>query len=119
MIPPSGERTLAGTLIPPGAAHIHGVQSTAFQYAADLLAAGCISSALVADWYIKSIGRSNLHGTWLQLPRFELSPALASRYLALNCLTTHYAPLWEEVFDLDFADQRWSQPGNPRLPHGF
>lgn len=119
MIPPSGERTLAGTLIPPGAAHIHGVQSTAFQYAADLLAAGCISSALVADWYIKSIGRSNLHGTWLQLPRFELSPALASRYLALNCLTTHYAPLWEEVHDLDFADQRWSQPGNPRLPHGF
>ena len=119
MIPPSGERTLAGTLIPPGAAHIHGVQSTAFQYAADLLAAGCISSALVADWYIKSIGRSNLHGTWLQLPRFELSPAPASRYLALNCLTTHYAPLWEEVHDLDFADQRWSQPGNPRLPHGF
>lgn len=119
MIPPSGERTLTGTLIPPKAAHINGVQSAAFQDTADLLSAGCISSALVADWYIKSMGRSNLHGTWLQLPRFDLSPALASRYLALNCLTTHYAPLWEQVYDLDFADQRWSQPGNPRLPHGF
>jgi hypothetical protein len=65
------------------------------------------------------MGRSNLHGTWLQLPRIDLSPALAGRYLALNCLTTHYAPLWEEVYDVDFADQRWSQPDNPRLPHGF
>lgn len=44
---------------------------------------------------------------------------VVSRYLALNCLTTHYAPLWEQVYDLDFADQCWSQPGNPRLPHDF
>ena len=119
MIPPSGERTLAGTLIPPQTAHIHGVQSTAFRDTADLLSAGCISCALVADWYIKSIGRANLHGTWLQLPLLPLSPALASRYLVLNCLTTHYAPLWEQVYDLDFADQRWSQSGNPRLSHDF
>ena len=41
------------------------------------------------------------------------------RILALSCLTTHYATLWEEVYDLDFADQSWSQPGNPRLPHDF
>ena len=119
MIGSASERTLTGALIPPQTAHIHGVQSTAFRDAADLLSAGCISSALVADWYIKSMGRSNLMGTWLQLPRFALSPALASRYLALNCLTTHYAPLWAQVYDLDFADQCWSQPGNPRLPHGF
>lgn len=119
MIGSASERTLTGALIPPQTAHIHGVQSTAFRDTADLLSAGCISSALVADWYMKSMGRSNLMDTWLQLPRFELSPALASRYLALNCLTTHYAPLWEQVYDLDFADQCWSQPGNPRLPHGF
>ena len=119
MISTANERTLTGALIPPGTAHIHGVQSTAFLHTADLLSAGCISSALVADWYIKSMGRSNLHGTWLQLPHFELSPALASRYLSLNCLTTHYARLWEQVYDLDFADQCWSQPGNPCLPHDF
>jgi len=119
MIPPSGERTLTGTLIPPETAHINGVQSTAFQNTVDLLTAGCTCSALLSDWYIKSFGRSNLHGTWLQLPRFALSPALASRYLALNCLTTYYAPLWEQAYDLDFAGQSWSQPGNPRLPHDF
>lgn len=119
MIGSSSERTLTGALVPPQTAHINGVQSAAFRDAADLLSAACISSALVSDWYIKSMGRSNLHGTWLQLPRFALSPVLASRYLSLSCLTTHYAPLWEEVYDLDFADQRWSQPANPRLPHGF
>jgi len=119
MIGSASERTLTGALIPPGTAHINGVQSTAFKDTANLLSAGCISSALVADWYIKSMGRSNLHGTWLQLPLFALTPALASRYLALNCLTTHYAPLWNQVYDLAFTDQSWSQSDNPRLPQDF
>lgn len=119
MINAANERTLTGALVPPGVAHINGVQSATFRLTADLLSAGCISSALVADWYIKSMGRSNLMGTWLQLPRLALTSAQASRYLVLNCLTTHYAPLWEEVYDVDFADQRWSQPANPRLPHDF
>ena len=41
------------------------------------------------------------------------------RALSLNCLTVQYAPLWEEVYDLAFADQSWSQVANPRLPQGF
>jgi hypothetical protein len=49
----------------------------------------------------------------------ESSAALAARFTCLIALTAHYAPLWEEIFDLDFADQRWSQPDNPRLPHDF
>lgn len=119
MIPVANERSLAGALIPPGAAHTNGVQSNAFRDVSDLLAAGCVTTALVADWYIKSIGRSNLHGTWLQLPRVELRPELASRYLSLNCLTAHYAPLWEKVYDMSFPDQNWSQPHNPRLAQDF
>jgi hypothetical protein len=119
MIGSSSERTLTSTVIPPSAAHIHGVQSAAFKEPGILLSAGCISSSLVADWYIKSMGRSNLHGTWLQLPCFDLAPNMAARYLALNCLTTHYAPLWNQVYDLAFTDQNWSQPDNPRLPQDF
>jgi len=119
MIGSASERTLTGALIPNGVAHINGVQSAAFKSTADLLSAGCVSSALVGDWYIKSMGRSNLHGTWLQLPRFELSHEQACRYLVLSCLTTHYAALWEEVFDLAFPEQSWSQPDNPRLPQDF
>ena len=68
---------------------------------------------------INSSGLPDLWATTLeQLPFVEL-PSIEARILALNCLTTHYAPLWEQVYDLDLADQRWSQPGNPRLPHGF
>ncbi len=119
MIPPAGERTLTGALMPPGAGHTNGVQSSAFRRSRDLITAGIVSSSLVGDWYIKSIGRSNLHGTWFQLPQLSLQGEMAGRYLSLNCLTTHYAPLWEEVYDLAFADQEWSQPTNPRLPQDF
>jgi hypothetical protein len=119
MINPANERSLNSALMPPGVAHTNGVQSAAFKKTSDLLSAGCISSSLVADWYIKSMGRSNLHGTWSQLPYFELPSDLACRYLSLNCITTHYGPLWEEVFDLDYVEQSWSQPDNPRLPQDF
>jgi hypothetical protein len=119
MIASGDERTLKSTLIPPSVSHINGVLSVAFKNTRELISAGYMVSSLLADWYIKSMGRSNLHSTWLQLPRLELAPAQASRYLALNCLTTHYAPLWEEVFDSEFAEQSWSQPDNPRLPQDF
>lgn len=119
MIGSASERTLTGALIPPGVGHIHGVQSNSFRSSDDLVFAGLLTSSLIADWYIKTIGRANLHGTWLQLPRFDITAAYASRYLVLNCLTNHYAPLWEEVFDQAFPEQSWSQPDNPRLPQDF
>ena len=77
------------------------------------------TASVVFDFFVKSTGLPDLWATTLErLPFVEL-PSIEARILALNCLTTHYAPLWEQVYDLDFADQCWSQPGNPRLPHGF
>ena len=119
MIQPSGERTLISALIPPETAHTNGVQTSAYKSTSDLLTAASICASLVADWYIKSMGRSNLHGTWLRLPKFEINLQIASRYLSLNCLTSQFAPLWEQVYDLAFTDQSWSQTDNPRLPIAF
>ncbi|MDP1998119.1 MAG: class I SAM-dependent DNA methyltransferase [Rhodoferax sp.] len=119
MIASSLERTLVGAVVPKGCAHIHGVQTTAFKNVSDLVSAGCCTASVVADWFIKSLGRSNLHGTWLQLPRIPTPPALASRYSALNFLTIQYSDLWGQVYDLAFTDQSWSQPDNPRLPQNF
>jgi hypothetical protein len=48
-----------------------------------------------------------------------LTADIAVRALALNCLTTHYAPLWAEVFTPDFTTQHWSQPNNSRLRKEF
>jgi hypothetical protein len=44
---------------------------------------------------------------------------MATRYSILNCLTTHYAPIWSAVFTPDFTHQRWSQHDNSRLPQDF
>ena len=129
MIGSSSERTLTGSLIPRDAGHINGVQSNVFKDITVLLAAGVLSSSTVADFFLKSTGRSNLHGTWTTLPWLSPTPLLGARYLALNCLTTHYAPLWAELWVTaqkselaerhPFITQSWSQPENPRLPQDF
>ena len=119
MLQSASERTIYSALIPPGAVHVHSVISTTFKRSEDLLSAACICQSLIADFFIKSTGRSGLYSIWTTLPWIEPMANLASRILTLNCLTTHYAPLWEEVFDMAFTDQQWSQPDNPRLPQDF
>ena len=119
MLSISGERTLTGALIPPAAAHIHGAQSSAFRAVDVLLASTSITASLLADFYIKTLGRANLHSSWTTLPHLDGDSRLSARSLVLNCLTTHYADLWSDVYDLAFTDQRWSQPDNPRLSQDF
>lgn len=119
MLPLSGERTLACAIMPPEIGHTHGVQTVAFKSQKELMATAAVTSSLVADFFIKNIGRANLHGTWLRLPRLDYQVMLGARLLVLNCLTTHYVALWKEVFDPKFSDLSWSQPDNPRLPQNF
>ncbi|MBZ0226155.1 MAG: class I SAM-dependent DNA methyltransferase, partial [Comamonas sp.] len=119
MLPVSGERTLTGALIAPNTAHINGAQSNTFRAVDVLLTSTAMTSSLVADFYIKSLGRTNLHYSWTTLPHLQSDEKLTVRVLALNSLTTHYAALWNEVFDPAFTAQRWSQPANPRLPQDF
>lgn len=121
MIGPSSERTLITTLMPPGAANINTLLVNSFEDSRELVGALAFTQSLLADFRVKSTGMGHANSTLVgQLPiPTEWRPDIVARALALNCLTTHYAPLWEEVYDVDFADQRWSQPGNPRLPHGF
>lgn len=119
MLPSANERTLFAVLAPPGTAHIHPVISNAFRYGRDAALCFVTTVSIVADFFVRSTGRSMLYGLWAKLPRPQMAPELLVRGLSLVCLTTHYAPLWEEVYDVDFADQAWSQPGNPRLPQGF
>ena len=78
-------------------------------------------SSITYDFFIKSTGRGDLYAEGMS--QFPLLPSddspLVARVVALNCLTTHYAALWRDVFTTAFTTQRWSQPDNPRLPHGF
>jgi hypothetical protein len=121
MIGPSSERTYITTLIPPGAAHIHTVLAFTFRHLTDLCGAMAWGQSLITDFRVKSTGMGHANSTLVvQLPIPQhWHPEAVARAVALNCLTSHYALLWEEVYDVAFADQLWSQPHNPRLPQEF
>ncbi|MBV2180719.1 MAG: class I SAM-dependent DNA methyltransferase [Castellaniella sp.] len=115
----ASERTLSCAVIPPGSAHVHTVLSLTFSSPAILIEALGTLSALVSDYFVKSTGLADLYESTLSKIPFTKSPAISTRAATLNCLTQHYAPLWESVFNVDFTDQSWSQPDNPRLPQDF
>ena len=111
--------------MPPGAAHIDTwILDIAFKQHAST---GCVSLAFGQSLLMIFCVKINGHGpcrtisliSQLPIPQTLTIVDIAIRALALNCLTTHYAPLWSEVFTPDFTQQRWSQPDNPRLPQDF
>ena len=115
----SMERTLASAIAPPGIAHVNTVLSLTFKKSKDLVSFTGLSHSAVIDFFVKSTGLGDLYDSTLsRFPFFE-SSQITLRTLALNCLTTHYAPLWEELFDPAFREESWSQPDNPRLPQDF
>lgn len=117
----AGERTLISAIAPKGVVAVNSSVTTVFRSPAHLLVANATLSSIPLDFLIKSTGRGDLYGVDLMKLPFvcEGVVQVMARSATLNCLTTHYAPLWEQVYDLEFADQSWSQPSNPRLPHDF
>ncbi|MFG2984440.1 class I SAM-dependent DNA methyltransferase [Streptomyces sp. NPDC048258] len=101
--PKNTERSLFASLIPPGPAHTHGVQSMAMtDNRLTALNAG-FWAALPLDYLLRITGRANLMaGEAVKLPAptndHPLSTPLLLRALRLNCLTDAYAPLWKELF---------------------
>jgi len=118
MLALSGERTLISALVPPGAGHINGVVSLTFSSPRDLLALQFSSSSLPVDFFVRALGRANFQpGSASLLPLFASAGTLwalgAARALRLNCLTTHYADLWNEVWPQS-TSPGWSSD-DPRL----
>lgn len=101
MVRPARARTLVPSVIPPGAAHIHTVFSIAFRSPSTLLLYSALCSAVPIDFFVKSTGMGHVNKTLSErLPLFapvEFEQWLIHRALRLNCLTTHYTDLWNEV----------------------
>jgi len=116
---PSSERTLSSTIAPPGSAHVHTVLSLTFKSAHQLVLLCGFTHSTVLDFFIKSTGLGDIYDSTLSRIPFVDDTAIIARASILNCLTTHYAPLWAEVYTADFTRQHWSQPDNPRLPQDF
>jgi hypothetical protein len=114
MLPPTGMRTMTPIILPKGASHVNGIQSTVYRDTSRLIDTSSVVQSLVADFYIKTTGRQNLHFTWHKIPRVELGSEAAARTLLLNSLTTHYGDLWADSWQDAFTDDTWTKD-DPRL----
>lgn len=105
------ERTLITAIAPPQTAHINGIFGIAFKNKRMLVLMGAYMSSIPYDYFIKSMGKSNLlDNNAAQLPYFnsKYDNALICRALLLNCLSNKYEKLWEELFVDDFCRDSWS-----------
>jgi hypothetical protein len=84
-------------------------------------AAGLFAS-LPLDYLVKVSGKGDVHDELAK--RFPapldspLASALRLRTLRLNCVTADYAPLWEELYDPAWQDDRWTDPDLTRSALG-
>ncbi|WP_452228966.1 Eco57I restriction-modification methylase domain-containing protein [Lacinutrix sp. MEBiC02404] len=112
MLNQAGERTLSGGVIPPKTSHVNGLISVIFKEIDFLVELEALVSSIVYDFFIKTIGKSNLYDETISKfpigvhPKFKSS--LFVRTLQLNCITKYYAPLWEEMYQEEFNEDSWS-----------
>jgi hypothetical protein len=115
----SMERSLIVAIIPPGVAHVNTVLSMVFRSHRVLSMFVAAMGSVIFDAFIKLTGKADLYESTLRPLPFVEHPRILLLGTSLVCLTTHYAPLWSEIFTPDFTQQHWSQPENPRLPQDF
>ena len=97
----TGYRTLYPALIPPGVAHIDGIVAAGPIVGIREAAAGAVAGSFLIDFLFRALGKANIHHSdFVNLTLGHENPlweTVARLYLRLNCLTSAYAPLWEEI----------------------
>jgi hypothetical protein len=113
MLSITGERTLQPVILPPGIFHLNSLNSIVFQNTNQTIEICAITSSIVLDFYLKSIGASNLTDNIIRQFPINLErkfiPNLFNRTLQLNCLNKYYAPLWQEMWQEKFKAESWSK----------
>ena len=104
----SSERSLICTIAPKGIAHVHSILSTAFRQSSDALNFLGSCQSLLADFYLKTTGKASVLESTLQALPFIESREILARTLALNCLTEHYAELWQQNWQESFCNDSWT-----------
>ncbi|WP_433194581.1 hypothetical protein ACQP1G_38415 [Nocardia sp. CA-107356] len=107
------ERSLFAALVPPGLAHVDAVHSLAMrENRLTALVAG-FWAALPLDYFLRITGRGDLRigdaeATPAPSTDHPLASALLLRTLRLNCLTSAYARLWEELYETRWSSEQWA-----------
>jgi hypothetical protein len=116
MLNPAISRTLIGAILPKGASHINALRSIAFRDNKLLILISGLSSSIIYDFIIKSTGKQNLFGLFDMFPVPPITPfmfnAINNRVLRLNCVTNHYAELWETQASDNIIHENWSLQDN-------
>lgn len=112
MIPQANERSLFAALYPPGPTHIHGVRSMSMPDSRDTVLVAGFMSGLIFDYLLRVTKTEHFDVKNLRsMPGTDSSHPLAAslilRTLRLNCLTSAYADLWEELYEPAWGDEHW------------
>jgi len=113
MLNTSSERTLQPAILPKRTSHINGVISVTFKNESNLIEFTALSSSIVFDFLIKTIGTANLtNSRIISLPlgvNKEYHNSLFLRTLLLNCVNINYSKLWQEHFKDIYREDSWSK----------
>ena len=113
MLNTSSERTLQPAIIPQKSSHIFSVITTTFKDAKLLVEFSGLTSSIILDFLIKTIGTANLTSSRIvSLPlgiEEKFQSFLFSRTLLLNCVNKYYAELWANHFNEEFKNDSWSK----------
>lgn len=108
MVALGGERSLVACVLPKGLAHTDSVMSVCFADNRDMLNGAALWSSLPYDYLVRIIARQNLHeGDIGALPFPNLPDAAIQRSLLLNCLSSDYSDLWDELYP-SVTESAWS-----------
>lgn len=110
----TGERTLIPALIPPGAAHVDGVNALGIPgdfTSSVLLEVAAVLSSLVSDFSVRVAPKSALRQKTIERLPIPSLGALKNfaihRVLRLNAVSAAYAPLWSSNYDPAFGLDTW------------
>lgn len=108
----TSDRSLACVILPPKVSHLYTLVSLIFKNERDGLEFAALSSSLIMDFFLKTIGAQHLNASRLSNFPMGIHPKyktpLFVRLLMLNCLNIYYKELWESVYDEDFLNEKWS-----------
>lgn len=104
-------RTLQPSIIPPNIPHVSNAISIVFESFEHLIELCGLTSSVVYDFYIKSLGKENLYPETIEDLKFGVPEKyikqISSRVLRMNCQTNHFSILWESCFDNSFINDNW------------
>ena len=120
MLSLSGERTLQSALFLKNTTHLNSINSLIIDDDSKTLEFLSFTSSLPIDFYIKTIGNSNLKDNVIQsipLGGNEIySNHLKVRCLILNCISNQYSSFWTNNFKYEYKSFSWSKDDSRLKP---